>query len=106
MRAKLDGAEWIDGRETVGSQGVQVKHNRQLSDTSPLRMELGREVLSACARIAAFFWIQSLVRDEAQRRMLVQLDAAIRQLSASDADGDAIKQLGVYHNLLRQWSDT
>ncbi|HET7222037.1 MAG TPA: Fe2+-dependent dioxygenase, partial [Rhodanobacteraceae bacterium] len=54
MRAKLDAAEWIDGRETVGSQGAQVKRNRQLPDTSPLRMELGREVLAACAHHAEF----------------------------------------------------
>lgn len=209
LRARLDAAEWIDGRETVGSQGAQVKHNQQLADTSALRNELGREVLAACARhplfhaatlpvkilpprfnryadggtygahvdgavmaladgtqlrsdiactvfladpdsydggelivddtygehevklpagdaivypasslhrvepvtrgarIAAFFWIQSLVRDEAQRRTLLQLDTAIRQLTASAADAGAVKQLtGVYHNLLREWAET
>ncbi|MDE2496361.1 MAG: 2OG-Fe(II) oxygenase, partial [Xanthomonadaceae bacterium] len=59
------------------------------------------------ARVAAFFWIQSLVRDEAQRRTLLQLDTAIRQLTGSGADADAVKRLtGVYHNLLRQWSET
>lgn len=209
MRAKLDGADWIDGRETVGPQGAQVKRNQQLPDASPLRAELGREILAACARhpefhaatlpvkilpprfnryagggsygahvdgavmaladgsqlrsdiactvfladpesydggelivddtygehevklpagdaivypasslhrvepvargarMAAFFWVQSLVRDEAQRRTLLQLDTAIRQLAAGSADASAIKQLtGVYHNLLRQWSET
>ena len=209
MRAKLDAAEWIDGRETVGPQGAQVKRNQQLPDASPLRAELGREVLAACARhsefhaatlpvkilpprfnrytaggtygahidgavmaladgsqlrsdvactvfladpesydggqlivddtygehevklpagdaivypasslhrvepvtrgarMAAFFWIQSLVRDDAQRRTLLQLDTAIRQLTGSGADAAAVKQLtGVYHNLLRQWSET
>jgi len=209
MRAKLDGAEWIDGRETVGPQGALAKRNQQLADTSPLRAELGREVLAACARhpefhaatlpvkilpprfnryanggcygahidgavmaladgsqlrsdiactvfladpesydggelivddtygehevkrpagdavvypasslhrvepvtrgarVASFFWIQSLVRDEARRRTLLQLDTAIRQLTAGGADAPAVKQLtGVYHNLLRQWSET
>lgn len=58
-------------------------------------------------RVAAFFWIQSLVREEAQRRTLVQLDAAIRRLAASAADATALKQLtGVYHNLLRQWAES
>lgn len=58
-------------------------------------------------RVAAFFWIQSLVREEAQRRTLVQLDAAIRRLTASAADATALKQLtGVYHNLLRQWAES
>ena len=209
IRAKLAAAEWIDGRETVGPQGALVKRNQQLADASPLRAELGREVLAACARhpqfhaatlpvkilpprfnrysgggtygahvdgavmaladgsqlrsdiactvflskpesydggelivddtygehevklpagdaivypasslhrvepvtrgarVAAFFWIQSLVRDEAQRRTLLQLDTAIRQLTAGGADADAVKQLtGVYHNLLRQWAQT
>ncbi|MGH8111237.1 MAG: PKHD-type hydroxylase, partial [Rhodanobacteraceae bacterium] len=50
MRVKLDAAEWIDGRETVGPQGARVKRNLQLPDASPLRTELGREVLAACAR--------------------------------------------------------
>ena len=59
------------------------------------------------ARVAAFFWIQSLVREEAQRRTLLQLDTAIRTLSASGAAAAAVKQLtGVYHNLLRGWSET
>jgi PKHD-type hydroxylase len=209
MRAKLDGADWIDGRETVGAQGASVKRNQQLPDTSPLRTELGREVLAACARhpqfhaatlplkilpprfnrytgggtygahidgavlaladgsqmrsdiactvfladpesydggelivddtygehevklpagdaivypasslhrvepvtrgarVAAFFWVQSLVRDESQRRTLLQLDTAIRQLTESGADANAVKGLtGVYHNLLRGWSET
>jgi PKHD-type hydroxylase len=65
------------------------------------------EPVTRGARVAAFFWVQSLVRDEAQRRTLLQLDTAIRQLTASGADADAVKQLtGVYHNLLRQWSET
>ena len=49
IRAKLAAAEWIDGRETVGPQGALVKRNQQLADASPLRAELGREVLAACA---------------------------------------------------------
>jgi PKHD-type hydroxylase len=65
------------------------------------------EPVTRGARVAAFFWIQSLVRDEAQRRTLLQLDTAIRQLTAGGADADAVKQLtGVYHNLLRQWAQT
>src|SRR5512146_3503792 len=54
MCARLDGAGWIDGRETVGAQGAQVKRNQQLPDASPLRAELGREMLAACARHPQF----------------------------------------------------
>jgi len=59
------------------------------------------------ARIAAFFWIQSLVRDDSKRRLLFELDAAIQRLGATGADGDAVLQLtSVYHNLLRQYAET
>jgi PKHD-type hydroxylase len=58
------------------------------------------------ARVAAFFWIQSLVRSESQRRMLFQLDVAIQQLTQKLPDTPELVQLtGVYHNLLREWSD-
>ena len=58
-------------------------------------------------RLAAFFWIQSLVRDDARRTMLFDLDTAIQRLNQSGADAPARRSLvGVYHNLMRQWSDT
>lgn len=209
MRQRLEAARWIDGRETVGAQGAQVKRNLQLPDASPLRAELADEVLAALAasalyhaavlpaktlpprfnryegsgeygmhvdgaamalgngewlrsdvsctlfladpdsydggelvvsdtygehevklpagdlivypsdslhrvepvtrgaRFAAFFWVQSLVRDERRRRTLFELDQAIQALRASHADAAAVLQLtGVYHNLLREWSET
>ena len=59
------------------------------------------------ARLAAFFWVQSLVRDDGQRRMLFELDGAIQALTATGADADAVLRLtGVYHNLLRRWAET
>ena len=58
-------------------------------------------------RVACFFWIQSLVRDDAQRALLFELDTAIQRLNRSGADDDARRSLvGVYHNLMRQWSET
>jgi len=58
-------------------------------------------------RLACFFWIQSLVRDDAQRSMLLDLDTAIQRLNQSGADASARRSLvGVYHNLMRQWSET
>ena len=59
------------------------------------------------ARIAAFFWVQSLIRDDAQRRILFDLDLAIQTLTQNAAsDASALLALtGVYHNLLRQWSE-
>jgi PKHD-type hydroxylase len=210
LRAALDTADWVDGRETVGAQGAKVKRNRQLPDASPLRRQLGRVVLDALAkhplyhaaalplrtlaprfnryegggeygfhvdgavmaldgegaqirsdvsctlflndpheydggelivsdtygehevklpagdlivypssslhrvapvtrgaRIASFFWVQSLVRDDSRRRLLFELDGSIQALTASGADATAVLQLtGIYHNLLRQWAET
>jgi PKHD-type hydroxylase len=58
------------------------------------------------ARVAAFFWIQSLVRSDAQRRMLFDLDVSIQALTARVPDAPELVRLtGVYHNLLREWSD-
>ena len=209
FRRRLDGADWTDGRETVGAQGAKVKRNEQVPDTSPLRTELGAAVLAALkrsplffaaalprkilpprfnryagggaygfhvdgavmklatgehlrsdlsctlflndpadyeggrliisdtygehavalpagdailypssslhrvepvtrgARLASFFWIQSMVRDNDLRRMLFEMDTAIQKLTLDGADDNAVLQLTcVYHNLLRRWSET
>ncbi len=59
------------------------------------------------ARLASFFWVQSLVRDDGQRRVLFELDSSIQTLAHSGADAAAVLQLtGVYRNLLRQWAET
>ncbi|MFZ6646504.1 Fe2+-dependent dioxygenase [Undibacterium sp. TJN25] len=58
-------------------------------------------------RMGCFFWIQSLIRDDGQRAMLFDLDNAIQTLNQTQADEIARRKLiGVYHNLLRQWSET
>lgn len=209
LRSALDGADWTDGRETVGVQGAQVKRNEQLPDASPMRAALARTVLAALARsplffaaalplktmaprfnryhgggeygmhvdgavmqsgehghvrsdlsctlflaepddydggelvisdtygehevklpagdlilypssslhrveavtrgarLASFFWVQSMVRDDASRRLLFELDTAIERLRTSGSDREAVLQLtGVYHNLLRRWAET
>jgi PKHD-type hydroxylase len=57
-------------------------------------------------RVCAFFWIQSMVRDEAARTLLHDLDRSIQSLSARTApdDHDIVALTGVYHNLLRRWA--
>jgi PKHD-type hydroxylase len=57
-------------------------------------------------RIASFFWIQSMVRDDGQRALLFDLDTAIRRLGADQPSHPSLVQLtGVYHNLLRSWAE-
>lgn len=59
------------------------------------------------ARVSSFFWMQSMVRDDAQRSLLFQLDNAIQKIAAERGSGDpeVISLTGVYHNLLRMWAD-
>lgn len=208
-RAALDGADWVDGKVTAGTQSGKVKHNRQLPEDHPVARNVGdaivavlgrhprfmaaalprkvfpplfnryeggghfgfhidnaiREVrgagqvvrtdLSATlflsspqdydggelviedtygtheiklpaghlvlypssslhkvtavtrgARVASFFWIQSMVRDDGQRRLLFELDSSIQALSAELPDHPSLVQLtGCYHNLMRRWAD-
>jgi len=58
------------------------------------------------ARVASFFWIQSMVRDDGERTLLFDLDSAIQQLTQTSVDHPAAVPLtGVYHNLLRRWAE-
>jgi PKHD-type hydroxylase len=58
------------------------------------------------ARIASFFWIQSLIRDDGERTLLFDLDTAIQRLTLEVPDHPGVVQLAaVYHNLLRRWAN-
>lgn len=58
------------------------------------------------ARLASFFWIQSMIRDDAERTLLFDLDTAVQRLTVDLPDHPAAVQLtAVYHNLLRRWVD-
>ena len=56
-------------------------------------------------RLASFFWIQSLVREDAERTLLFEMDLAIIRLRQRVGDDESVVALtGVYHNLLRRWA--
>ena len=58
------------------------------------------------ARIASFFWIQSMVRDDGKRALLFDMDRAIQRLNKDVPSHPSIVQLtGVYHNLVRSWAE-
>lgn len=65
------------------------------------------EPVTRGTRVAAFFWLQSMVRDDGERRILFDLDRAIQRLVADKGHGNraVIELTGVYHNLLRRWAD-
>jgi PKHD-type hydroxylase len=58
-------------------------------------------------RTASFFWLQSMVRDDGERRTLFELDGAIQSVAATLGQGDpaVVRLTGIYHNLLRRWAD-
>ena len=58
-------------------------------------------------RIASFFWIQSMVRDEAQRRALFEVDVAVQRLARElgQTHASVVSLTGTYHNLLRMWAE-
>lgn len=65
------------------------------------------EPVTRGARIASFFWIQSMVRDTAARDLLFDLDQAVQSAGAAMGQDDrtVISLTGIYHNLLRRWAD-
>src|ERR1700735_4142455 len=59
------------------------------------------------ARVASFFWLQSMIRDGHARSMIFDLDHAIQGLVKRLGNGDAevVKLTGIYHNLIRYWAE-
>lgn len=211
IRARLDAAEWVDGRVTAGHQSAQAKNNAQIPENHPTARQVGELILQALgvhplfrsaalplkvfpplfnryaggqtfgthvdnsirthaasggrirtdlsctlffsepeeydggelvvedtygsksvklpagdlilypstslhhvtpvtrgARVSSFFWLQSMIRQDAQRALLFDLDTAIQRIAGNgDAtvQQSAIQLTGVYHNLLRQWAE-
>jgi PKHD-type hydroxylase len=58
-------------------------------------------------RVAAFFWVQSMIRDDARRRLLFEMDLAVQSLAIELGQGhrSVVALTGSYHNLLRMWAD-
>ena len=92
-------------RDTFGERAVKLAAGDLVlyPGTSVHRVE----PVTRGERLAAFFWIQSMVRDVTQRTLLFDLDGAIQRL-AKDVPGHAalVDLAGVYHNLLRVWADS
>jgi PKHD-type hydroxylase len=63
--------------------------------------------VTAGCRIASFFWLQSMIRDDADRHMLFNLDQSIQNLrmELGDAHAEVVKLTSLYHNLLRKWAE-
>jgi PKHD-type hydroxylase len=65
------------------------------------------EAITRGERVSSFFWIQSLIRDDARRALLFDMDLAIQRAAQGLGQGDAavVSLTGAYHNLLRMWAE-
>ena len=105
----LSGPEEYDGGElliedTYGVHGVKLPagHMVLYPSTSLHRVQ----PVTRGVRLASFFWLQSMVRDDSRRTLLFDLDRAIQGLSVGGSTHpSAVPLTAVYHNLLRQWAE-
>ena len=100
---EYDGGE-LDVEDTYGVHTVKLPAGHMVLYPSTSLHHV--RPVTRGTRVASFFWIQSLVRDDAERTLLFDLDTAIQRVSAEAPDHPAAVQLtGVYHNLLRRWAE-
>lgn len=100
---EYDGGELII-EDTYGSQTVKLPAGHMIiyPSTSLHRVT----PVTRGTRLCAFFWLQSMIRDDSQRALLFDMDVGIQRLSADNPEHPGVIQLtGVYHNLLRQWAE-
>jgi PKHD-type hydroxylase len=100
---EYDGGELVV-EDTYGTQKVKLPAGDMVlyPATSLHRVQ----AVTRGARVASFFWIQSMVRDDGQRTLLFDLDTSIQRIAADHPQHPSVVQLtGVYHNLLRQWAE-
>jgi PKHD-type hydroxylase len=100
---EYDGGELMV-EDTYGSHGVKLPAGHLI--LYPATSLHHVRPVTRGARLASFFWIQSMVRDDGRRTLLFDLDTAIQRLNFDNREHPSVVQLtGVYHNLMRQWAD-
>ncbi|MDP4301502.1 Fe2+-dependent dioxygenase [Leptothrix discophora] len=103
--ADYDGGELVI-EDTYGSQRVKLPAGDLVlyPGTSVHRVE----PVTRGARVASFFWLESMVRSDEQRRLLFDMDRHLMHLrqTVGETDAGVIGLTGTYHNLLRQWAET
>ena len=100
---EYDGGELIV-EDTFGTHSVKLAAGDMIVYPSSSLHRV--EPITRGIREAAFFWIQSMVRDDGARALLFDLDTSIRELTHSGADrGSVVRLTHCYHNLLRRWAE-
>ena len=101
---EYDGGELVI-EDTSGSHRIKLSAGDMVlySGTSVHRVE----PVTRGTRLASFFWIQSMVREEAMREILFAIDNALQRLGRDVSGHQSLVEIaGAYHNLLRLWADT
>jgi PKHD-type hydroxylase len=100
-----DGGELV-AEDNLGAHSVKLPAGHLL--LYPASSLHRVEPVTRGARVASFFWIQSMVRDDSARTLLFDLDQSIQAIAAErgHADREVIRLTGIYHNLLRRWADS
>ncbi len=100
---EYDGGELII-EDTYGSKTVKLPANQLILYPSTSLHSV--TPVTRGTRLCSFFWLQSMIRADADRSMLFDLDIAIQRFGADMATHPSVVQLtGVYHNLLRRWAE-
>lgn len=91
--------------DTFGSHGIKLKAGSMVVYPSSSIHEVS--AVTRGERVACFMFMQSMVRDPGQRRLLYDMDMALLQLRQTVGETDAVVRLtGTYHNLLRLWAES
>jgi PKHD-type hydroxylase len=105
---EYDGGELVV-EDTYGAKGVKLPAGDMILYPSTSLHHV--MPVTRGERVSSFFWLQSMIRQDAQRTLLFELDTAIQRLAASPGAGEeavnasTVQLTGVYHNLLRQWAE-
>jgi len=101
--ADYDGGELVI-EDTFGSHAVKLPAGDLVVYSATSKHHV--TPVTRGSRWSSFFWIQSMIRDEAARGMLFELDNAIQGLRKQVGDSEQVVSLtGLYHNLVRRWAD-
>ena len=101
--ADYDGGELVI-EDTYGSHSVKLPAGDLVVYSATSKHHV--TPVTRGSRWSSFFWIQSMIRDEAARSMLFELDNAIQGLRGRHGEADELVSLtGLYHNLVRRWAD-
>jgi PKHD-type hydroxylase len=100
---EYDGGELVV-EDTYGSHKVKLRPGSMILYPSTSLHHV--TPVTRGTRLCSFFWIQSMVRDDAKRSLLFDMDVGIQRLSRDVAGHPSLVSLtGIYHNLLRQWAE-